>query len=177
MVLPISTSPLTSIITALKKDPTASFRFWVEIDGLWVAGFTEVSGLQSETEVEEYQEGGVNEYVHRFPKITKYPSLVLKRGITSSDDLWTWYEKVVGGTVNRKNGSVILLNQFGLELWRWNFFSAYPIKWIGPELKSSSSEVAVESLEMVHNGLKAIPSKLVGMMSHRLPFSRLRAQI
>jgi phage tail-like protein len=148
-----------------KRDPTGSFRFWVEIDGLLVAGFIEVSGLQSEVEVEEFREGGVNEYVHTLPRITKYPNIVLKRGVTSSDNLWSWYEKVTEGSISRKNGSIILLSQQGLELWRWNFFDAYPVKWVGPELKSSSSEVAVETLEITHKGLKGISNSIVGALS------------
>lgn len=140
------------------KDPTGSFRFWVEIDGLLVAGFTEVSGLQSEVEVEEYREGGVNDYIHVLPRIVKYPSIILKRGVTSSDNLWSWYEKVTEGTIQRKNGSIILLEQNGVELWRWNFYNAYPVKWVGPELNSVSSEIAVETLEITHQGLKGISS-------------------
>lgn len=137
-------------------DPSGGFRFWVEIDGLFVGGFTEVSGLRSETEVEEYREGGVNTHVHRFPKVTKYPSLVLKRGVTNSVELWNWYKDVAEGIVERKNGSVVLLDQAGDEIWRWNFFDSYPVKWIGPELKASRAEIAVEVLEIVHNGLKGI---------------------
>lgn len=162
------TNPISaaySLVTMFKKDPTGSFRFWVEIDGLLVAGFTEVSGLQSEVEVEEFREGGVNEYVHMLPRITKYPNIVLKRGVTSSDNLWSWYEKVTEGNINRKNGSIILLSQQGLELWRWNFFEAYPVKWVGPELKSSSSEVAVETLEITHKGLKGISNSIAGVLN------------
>jgi phage tail-like protein len=140
------------------KDPTGSFRFWVEIDGLLVAGFTEVSGLQSEVEVEEYREGGVNDYIHVLPRIVKYTSIILRRGVTNSDNLWSWYEKVTEGTIQRKNGSIILLEQNGVELWRWNFYNAYPVKWVGPELNSVSSEIAVETLEITHQGLKGIAS-------------------
>lgn len=160
------TNPISaaySLVTMFKRDPTGTFRFWVEIDSLLVAGFTEVSGLQSEVEVEEFREGGVNDYVHRLPRITKYPNIVLKRGVTSSDNLWNWYEKVTEGNINRKNGSIILLSQQGLELWRWNFFDAYPVKWAGPELRSSSSEVAVETLEITHRGLKGISNSSVGV--------------
>lgn len=137
-------------------DPSGSFRFWVEIDGILAGGFTEVAGLRAETEVEEYREGGVNDFVHRFPKITKYPTITLKRGVTTSAELYNWYKEVVSGTINRKSGSVVLLDQAGDEIWRWNFFEAYPVKWVGPELKSTRAEVAVETLELVHNGLKGI---------------------
>ncbi|HEX3028479.1 MAG TPA: phage tail protein [Clostridia bacterium] len=134
-------------------EPLAGFKFAVEIDGLIVGGFTEVSGLQIETETEEYREGGVNDFVRKLPKVTKHSNLVLKRGITNSPVLWNWYKDVTKGAFRRRNGSVLLMDNVGQEKWRWNFYRAYPVKWIGPELKSDSNSIAVESLELVHEGL------------------------
>lgn len=142
--------------TAQRIDVLGAYRFEVEVDGLVIAGFTEVSGLQGETEYEEYHEGGVNSFTYRFPKKTSFPPLVLKRGMTDNIDLWYWYDNVVNGYVRRKNGSVILIDQSGHSVCRWNFFDAYPVKWIGPDLNASQSAVAVETLELVHNGLKLI---------------------
>ncbi|MEC0213180.1 phage tail protein [Paenibacillus ehimensis] len=133
-----------------------AFRFMVELDGMLVAGFSEVSGLQSELEYEEVAEGGVNGYTHRLPKGAKSPPIVLKRGITKSSDLWDWYFSAAGGKVKRKSGSIIMYDASWQEMIRWNFFGCYPVKWTGPELSASSSEVAVETIELVHNGLKAI---------------------
>lgn len=138
--------------TAERKDPLASFRFLVEIGGLVVGGFSEISGLQTETEMEEYREGGVNDYVHKLPKNSKYLNLTLKRGLTDSTVLWTWYRAVVAGTIQRKDGSIILLDASGAEKWRWNFVQAYPIKWVGPDLKADGNAIAVETLELAHNG-------------------------
>lgn len=135
------------------------FRFEVEIDGLLVGGFSEVSGLEAETEYEEYQEGGLNTYVHRFPKSTKFPPLVLKRGITNSSTLWDWYSDVVAGTVKRKTGAIILQDNKKDEICRWNFEGAYPTKWSGPSLSSTANDVAVESIELAHTGLKAVFKK------------------
>lgn len=132
------------------------FNFWVEIDGLLVAGFAEVSGLEAETEVEEFREGGVNDFVHQFPKTTTYPSLILRRGMATANDLYDWYADVVAGTVSRKSGSIIMQNHAGEEVCRWNFFESYPVRWMGPELNANSSETAIESVELVHNGLKAV---------------------
>lgn len=140
-----------------KTDPVISFKFGVEIDGLLVAGFSEVSGLQAETELESYSEGGVNHYIHRFPKHTRYPNLVLRKGFTGSRELWNWYIKTIYGHIEPKGGSVILYTPPNLtEICRWNFTQAYPIKWIGPELKSLSTEVSVETLELVHQGLTEV---------------------
>ncbi len=133
--------------------PYAAFNFLVEIQNLVVGGFSEVSGLQAETETEDYHEGGVNNFVHRLPKGTKFPNLVLKRGITDSYDLWVWYQQVMFGEVKRRNGSVVLLDNTYVEKWRWNFVDAYPVKWVGPDLKADGNTVALETLELAHNGL------------------------
>ena len=133
-----------------------AFRFVVELDGMLVAGFSEVQGLESQIEYEEIREGGVNGYVHRLPKGVRNSSLVLKRGLSSSQELWNWYSQSSLGTVTRKSGSIILYKQDGLELCRWNFFDAYPTKWSGPSLNAATSDVAIETIELVHNGIKAI---------------------
>jgi phage tail-like protein len=140
--------------TGTRKDPIANFRFLVELDSLVVAGFSEVTGIQAETETEEYREGGVNDHVHRFRKITKYPNLVLKRGITDSALLWNWYKDVVDGRVQRRNGAILLFDRTGTLAWRWEFVQAYPVKWTGPDLRGDGNATAIEALELVHNGLK-----------------------
>ncbi|MEI7025321.1 phage tail protein [Paenibacillus sp. y28] len=143
----------------LRKEVSSTFRFIVELDGLQAAGFSEVSGLQSEIEYEEIAEGGVNTHFHRLPKRVKSPPLVLKRGLSLSTDLWNWYSSAMNGQITRKTGSIIMYDQDGDELCRWNFAEAYPIKWSGPELNAMRSEVAVESIEIVHNGLTAYDKK------------------
>lgn len=131
-----------------------SYRFMVELDGLLVAGFSEVGGLAVETDTEEYAEGGLNQFVHRFPSRTKHVPLSLKRGMTLSDELWNWYADVVEGQIERKSGSIILYNERDQEFRRWNFYDAYPTKWSGPDLNASASEIAVEYIELTHNGFK-----------------------
>lgn len=135
------------------NDPYGNFRFKVEIDCVIKAGFSEVSGLQAETETEEVREGGVNNYVHKLPKITKYPNIVLKRGMTDSNFLWNWHQNVIAGKIERKNGAIIVLDSEKNEKLRWNFSGAYPVKWSGPDLKADSNTVAVETLELAHNGI------------------------
>ncbi|HLN89739.1 MAG TPA: phage tail protein [Candidatus Binatia bacterium] len=138
-----------------KENPYRKFRFLIEIEGLTVGGFSEVSGLQLETEVETIEEWGVNNYVHKLPKKTKYPNIVLKRGIIDSNNLWKWHQDVVNGKTSRKSGCIILLDGMGNEKRRWRFTQAYPLKWSGPELKADSNDVAVESLEFVHEGINS----------------------
>jgi phage tail-like protein len=140
--------------TGQNRDPYRGFRFRVEIDGITVAHFSEVSGLQIETETEPYEEGGVNDFVHQLPKRTKFQHITLKRGITDIGELWQWHQEVVSGKFKRKNGSIILLDEAGEDRWRWIFASAFPVKWTGPDLKADSNTIAFESVELAHNGIK-----------------------
>ena len=136
-----------------RKDPFPGYNFAVEIEGLVAAGFSEVSGLNLEVEVQEYREGGMNEFVHKRAGPAKYTNLVLKHGITVAHELWDWYWDVTQGTIQRKNLSVVLLDSSGAERVRWNFEQAYPVKWAGPDLRATANELAVESLEFAHKGL------------------------
>ena len=138
----------------LRIDPYLGFRFIVELEGLIVAGFTEVSGLSAEVDTFPYREGGLNDFQHQLPGPVTYPPLVLKRGLTDSDNLWSWHEDVRRGRITRRNGSIILGGE-SIEhgLWRWNFVGAYPVKWVGPDLRADAATVAVESIELVHRGL------------------------
>ncbi|MFD2114153.1 phage tail protein [Paenibacillus yanchengensis] len=137
-----------------QTQPVSAYRFMVELDGLLVAGFSEVSGLVVETQVEEYREGGLNQFTHRLPAQTVHVPLILKRGMTKSNELWNWYAAVTEGRIERKSGSIILFDEFDQEYRRWNFYDGYPVKWSGPELQAMMSEVAVEYVELVHNGFK-----------------------
>lgn len=136
------------------KDPFLGCNFRIEIDGLTVGGFSEVSGLQVETVVETYREGGLNEYEHKLPGPTRYPSnLILKHGLMDTDTFWKWHHEVTQGKIKRKNGSIVLCDSAGNEQWRWNFTGAYPVRWTGPDLRANTAEVAIESLELAHTGL------------------------
>jgi phage tail-like protein len=136
-----------------RSDPYRGFRFKLELGGIISGGFSEVSGLSVETEVESRKEGGENNFEYKLPKATKYSNLTLKRGI-SDDNLWAWYKDVIYGKVERQDISVCLLDEGGNEVMRWNFEKAFPVKWDGPSLNASSNNVAVESLVIVHHGLR-----------------------
>lgn len=143
-------------VAAMNHNVNGAFRFLVELDHMLVAGFSEVQGLESQIEYEEIREGGVNGYVHRLPKGVRNSSIILRRGLSSSQELWNWYSQSSLGKVVRKSGSIILYKHDGTELCRWNFFDAYPTKWSGPSLNAATSEVAIETIELVHNGIKTI---------------------
>ena len=144
------------------SDPYQVFNFLIEIEGLVIGGFSECSGLQMETEIFEYREGGLNEYMHNFVGATKYAPLVLKRGLTPMDGLWNWYQQILslsqGANLGklRRNGTIYLLDQQRNSVKVWNFREAFPYKWTGPELRADSGEVAFEGVELVHRGLTQV---------------------
>jgi phage tail-like protein len=136
-----------------RKDPYQAYNFIVEIEGITAAGFAECSGLSAEVESFEYREGGVNDYTHRFAGPAKYPPLVLRRGMTDSNELWNWHRMVAKGFVIRRNGTIHMLDSKGQTVKLWHFFRAYPIRWTGPDLRAGTSGVAFESIELAHEGL------------------------
>lgn len=139
-------------------DPFFHAKFWVEIAGITTAFFTECSGLSAETEVMEYAEGGLNDYYHKLPGRTKFTNITLKRGWVESDDLWNWYSSIVAGQIQTKAVSIILYENKGdspaQPKARWDLDKAFPVKWQGPEFRSDSTSVAVETLEIAHAGFR-----------------------
>jgi phage tail-like protein len=137
--------------------PYQAFNFAVEIEGLLVGGFSQVSGLDSEIEMEEYREGGVNGFVHKLPVRTTHANLLLSHGLTSGSTLWNWYHSVTQGAIQRRNGTIMLLDSRQAPVMWWNFRNALPVRWTGPAFSATSDEVAVETLELAHEGLTRPP--------------------
>jgi phage tail-like protein len=137
-----------------RPDPVGELRFKVELPGVDLGRFRECTGLAAEIECKDYNEGGVNDHVHKLPTRMKYPNLVLKRGVTYEDALlkWLWsvQQKVVRGDVTIKLMGPDL-DQSGVRTW--TFRNAFPIKWTGPNLNAGSNQIATETLEIVHTGL------------------------
>ena len=129
-------------------DHIGNFNFHLELEGLTAGTFRNVEGLDSETEVIEYQDGD-DLVLRKRPGRTKYSNIVLKRGYVASDELWTWRKKVMDGTVERKSGSVILCNDSGDPIMRYNFFEAWPVKWKGFTLDGKGTDSVVEEIELV----------------------------
>ena len=120
-----------------------------------VAGFSECSGLEANMEVMDYREGGVNDYVHKFATRVSYANLVLKHGVIYLyDDLWNWHYGWVQGSGSRKDGLIVLLDESRQPAKIWKFKRGIPTKWVGPSLNASQSAVAVESLDIAHEGLE-----------------------
>ncbi len=137
-------------------DHIGQFNFKVEIDGVTQGAFKTVDGLDSETEVVEYQDGN-DLILRKRPGRTKYSNIVLKRGYVNTEELWEWRKRVMEGKVDRKSGSIILCNDSGDEVMRYNFFEAWPCKWKGFSLDGKGTDVAVEELEFVVERWERVP--------------------
>jgi phage tail-like protein len=137
-----------------RDDPYKAFNFLVEIDGITVAAFSEASGLASETEVIEYRVGSdkVNS-ARKLPGLTKYANIVLKRGVTQDRQLWNWRHAIEQGTPDRRNGSIVLLDDERNPVVRWHFTNGWVAKYEGPALNAKANDVAIETIEIAHEGL------------------------
>jgi phage tail-like protein len=140
--------------TAQRIDPIPNLNFLVEIDGITRAAFQTVSGFDSTIDVIEHREGGDNLTPRKLPGQTKHANIVLKWGLTADDELYRWHRDAVRGNLQRKNGSIILLDRAGREVVRWNFYNAWPSKWDGPDLNAEGNDVAIETLELAHEGIE-----------------------
>jgi phage tail-like protein len=139
--------------TGQRNDPYTAFNFLVEIDGVALAAFSEVSGLESETAVIEYRTGVEPGTVRKLPGLTKHSNIVLRRGVTRDAELWNWRRTVVDGKVDRRNGSIVLLDEDRTPVLRWNFRNGWISKWSGPDLNAKADEIAIETIEIAHEGL------------------------
>ena len=135
-----------------RVDPYKNFKFIVSIDGITV-GFSECTGLDCEVNVIEYREGG-DHVVRKLPGLRKFSNITLKRGVTDSLELYNWFKAIVQGQNDRRDGSVILLDDESKPVARWNFKNAWPCKYLGPRLNAKGNEVAIETLELACEGIE-----------------------
>ena len=142
--------------TGVRVDPYRGFNFLVEIDGITQAGFHEVLRARRRARPPiDYREGTrPATRPQASAGLNTYSAITLKRGITDSDELWKWRKTVIDGKAERRNGSIVLLDDTGAEKIRWNFTNAWPSKWTGPAFNATSNAVAVETLEITHEELK-----------------------
>ena len=162
-------------LTGVRMDPAPAYLFYVDISGIVVALFTECSGIGGERSVEVVQEGGVNDHVHTLPGQMKYTNIQLKRGISTSQELWKWFEKgKYDFDVKRVHMSIYQggpgMNLAALAgaggggygvVKQWNVENAYPVSWKLSDLNVNNTDsVAIESLEIAHDGIAL--SKIFG---------------
>ncbi len=140
--------------TGDRNDPYGAFNFLVEVDGVTVAAFSEVSGLNTESDVIEYRVGAEDITVRKLPGLKKFGNITLKRGFTASDELWKWRKEVLDGATTRHSGTIVLLNEGRRAAIKWTFREAWPSKWEGPAFNAKTSEVAIEMLELACEGIE-----------------------
>jgi phage tail-like protein len=130
-----------------RLDPYAGYNFAVELDGITRAGFRECSGLENSQNAGEYREGtDKNLSVRKLPGLVTHSDITLSRGITADSKLWEWRQKVVKGSVERHDISIMLLDANGNAKITWNLFDCWPRQWTGPSLNATTDDLAVEQL-------------------------------
>lgn len=140
--------------TDQRIDPYRAYNFVLEIDGVPKGAFSEVGGLTAERESVDYREGtDVQPNVRKLPSLSKFGNITLKRGYTADKSLWQWNVNLFNGVTDRRNVTIVLMNERREPVLRWNVENAWISKIEGPSFKASSNDVAMESLELVHEGL------------------------
>ncbi len=137
-----------------RNDPYRGYNFVLEIDKVARGTFAEVGGLSAEGDAVDYREGSdLQSNVRKLTGLRKYTNITLKRGYTADKSLWQWYMNIVNGVADRRNVTIVLMNEARQPVLRWNAEAAWINKIEGPGLKASGNEVAMESVELVHEGL------------------------
>lgn len=128
------------------------------------AGFSEISGLEATMEAETYEAGGRNAGSLKFPGRVKWTNLVFKRGVLAyrdpadTSDFWAWLQGYLDGQGTRKDGTITLQNEAGEPALSWAWHRGLPVKWTGATMNATASQVAIEQLEIAHEGLTLVQS-------------------
>ncbi len=137
-------------------DPVGNYNFLLEVNGLETAQFTEVSGLSLNTEVIRYRTGGTLDE-QKLPGRHTTGDITLKRGYTTSTELWDWYRHVLEGNENLRRDAVIKVLDEKLEVFlRFELRSAWPRKYSGPLLNAAGNEVAIEEIVLVSEAIRLV---------------------
>jgi phage tail-like protein len=170
---------IVSSLTQL-EDPLPAFNFFVSLDPsdahlpaaqcllipvMALGAFSEVKGLGGELEVQAYAEGGVNDFVHQLPVRHTWGRITLRRGVIRDLALWAWYQAGLHGSLGaRRDGCVTVCDEAGMPAIVWSFKRALATKWLGPDLNAMQSAVAIDGLEIAHEGLEAWPIPSLGAL-------------
>jgi phage tail-like protein len=147
-------------MSVVRDDPYSALNFQVVIAGVFDDGqairgsFAEVSGLDVEISPIEYRNGSEDITVRKIPGLKKFSNITLKRGVIGDLAFWTWIKSVLDGNVQRADGTITLLDESRQPVMQWKFRRAWPCKWTGPTLNAKNNEVAIETLEICHEGLQ-----------------------
>jgi phage tail-like protein len=147
-------------MAVLRDDPYSALNFQVVIvgvleDGQAVRGsFAEVSGLDVSIAPIEYRNGSEDVTVRKIPGLKSFSNIVLRRGVIGDLTLWAWIKSALDGQVQRADGTITLLDENRQAVQRWKFRRAWPCKWTGPRLNATGNDIAIETLELCHEGLE-----------------------
>jgi phage tail-like protein len=167
--------------TGQRNDPYLGFNFAVSLvesagPGAFLSlvvgtppqnGFSEVTGLDLTIQAEDYREGGNNGTVHKFPGHAVWQNIKLRHGLVSGTDLWDWHMQFVNGQGKRRDGVVTLLDESGSPVRSWRFVRGLPVRWAGPALHAREAQVAIEEIEIAHEGITQTggDGSLIGALS------------
>ena len=158
--------------TGLRLDPVLSHNFVISlldssslleplamsaIFDIALGGFSECSGIEMSMQPEEYKEGGNNGYVHKFPTRVTWSNITLKKGIGASTGLWDWHYGFVEGKGKRRDGVIVLLTDLHTPKTIWHFRRGLPVKYTGPAMNAMQNNVAIEAIEIAHEGIYQVP--------------------
>ncbi len=141
-----------------RKDPYRVFRFQIEINKQVVGGFSEVTVPDTSTDIVEYRTGDDPTYMKKLPGLTKYANVTLKGGTTDSMALYEWRKLVIDGKMKdaRRSMAIIILDEEGNHAARWEFENAWPTKYDPADLNAKGNDVAIETMEIVHEGMTRV---------------------
>jgi phage tail-like protein len=142
-----TSSALASAVSAAKA----------AVSDVALGGFTECSGLEMSLDVEEYKEGGRNSEILQFPTRVKWNKITLKKGIGSGTALWDWHYGFAAGSGKRRDGLIVLLNELRAPNNIWYFRRGLPTRYAGPTLNAAQNSVAIETIEIAHEGIFQLP--------------------
>lgn len=140
----------------MASTPYGKFRYKVEIDGLEAGGFSEASGFDASIDVIEYREGDMVQTPMKLPGLKKYGNITLKQGVADSMVMYEWMIAGVEGEVERKTITITILDETETATASWQVINAWPAKYTAPDFNALTSEVAIESLEIAHEGMTRV---------------------
>ena len=136
--------------------PHGKFRYKVEIDGLEAGGFSEASGFDASIDVIEYREGDMVQTPMKVPGLKKYGNITLKQGVADSMVMYEWMIAGVEGEVERKTITITIRDETETAAASWQVINAWPTKYTAPDFNATSSEIAIETMEIAHEGMTRV---------------------
>lgn len=139
-----------------RQDPYVAFNYLIEIAGIRAGGFSEVSGLDLEVQPIDYRNGDEDFIPRKLPGLKRVSNITLKRGIIGELDTFNWVLAGARGEVDRRDAAIVLRDEKRSEVMRWRITRAWACKYMGPTMQGDSNAVAIESIEIAHEGLAVV---------------------